>query len=100
MEGRRDVNKISNTKFQNTLVGFKLFSVLTLLIFSQSAINGQQKADNTYIEAATLWQQASGESSAIEYKTSVMERQLLDSDLRNTRLRTRRENAVIEVEAI
>lgn len=60
------------------------------LLFSTVATNAQQQADNTYIEAATLWQQASGEARALEYQTYVLARMLLDRDLRNRRIRMRR----------
>src|SRR5580765_3038935 len=49
-----------------------------------------QQADNTYIEAATLYQQASGEARALEYQTYVLARMLLDRDLGNRRMRMRR----------
>jgi 5'-nucleotidase (lipoprotein e(P4) family) len=48
------------------------------------------KYDNTYIEAATLYQQASGEARALEYQTYVLARMLLDRDLRNRRIHSRR----------
>jgi 5'-nucleotidase (lipoprotein e(P4) family) len=54
------------------------------------AANSQQQADNTYIEAATLYQQASGEARALEWQTYVLARMLLDRDLRNHRMRMRR----------
>src|SRR4030095_2294215 len=64
--------------------------VAAFLLASTLAANAQQKADNTYIEAATLYQQASGEARALEYQTYVLARMLLDQDLRNRRLRMRR----------
>jgi len=60
------------------------------LLFSTVAASGQQKADNTYIEAATLYQQASGEARALEYQTYVLARMLLDRDLGNRRIKMRR----------
>ena len=55
-----------------------------------TAANAQQKADNTYIEAATLWQQAAGEARAVQYQTYLLARLLLNRDLRNHRIRGRR----------
>jgi len=52
--------------------------------------NAQQPADNTYIEAATLWQQAAGEARALQYQTYLLARMLLDRDLRHRRIRGRR----------
>ncbi|MFN2577551.1 MAG: 5'-nucleotidase, lipoprotein e(P4) family [Pyrinomonadaceae bacterium] len=68
-----------------------LLLLLTLAVFSSAVVMAQsQQADNTYIEAATLWQQASGEARALEYQTYVLARMLLDRDLRNHRIRMRR----------
>src|ERR1043166_2301336 len=53
-------------------------------------VDAQQQADNTYIEAATLYQQALGEARALEYQTYMLARMLLDRDLRNHRIRMRR----------
>jgi 5'-nucleotidase (lipoprotein e(P4) family) len=64
-----------------------LFSLSGTAVLAQSA---GAKADNTYIEAATLWQQASGEARALEYQTYVLARMLLDRDLRNRRIKMRR----------
>src|SRR5262252_7426569 len=59
----------------------------SLLSVSASA---QQKTENTYIEAATLWQQAAGEARAVQYQTYLLARLLLNRDLRNHRIRGRR----------
>ena len=59
------------------------------LLFSAVAATGQQQ-DNTYIEAATLYQQTSGEARALEYQTYMLARMLLDRDLRNRRIKMRR----------
>ena len=67
---------------------FSIIAVFSLAICSATVV--AQKADNTYIEAATLWQQASGEARALEYQTYVLARMLLDRDLRNRRIRMRR----------
>jgi 5'-nucleotidase (lipoprotein e(P4) family) len=64
-------------------------ALLSYSLLSASA-SAQQKADNTYIEAATLWQQAAGEARALEYQTYLLARMLLDRDLRNHRIRGRR----------
>jgi len=60
------------------------YSLLSASVFAQ------QKADNTYIEAATLWQQTAGEARAVQYQTYLLARLLLDRDLRNHRIRGRR----------
>src|SRR5580765_5125366 len=60
------------------------------LLFSSVYTTGQQQSDNTYIEAATLYQQASGEARALEYQTYMLARMLLDRDLGNRRIRMRR----------
>jgi 5'-nucleotidase (lipoprotein e(P4) family) len=66
--------------------------IVTLLCYSTLATvaYAQQKTENTYIEAATLWQQAAGEARALEYQTYLLARLLLDRDLRNHRLKGRR----------
>src|SRR6266704_3531161 len=67
---------------------------LMLVAFFSATVAAQspnaQQADNTYIEAATLYQQASGEARALEYQTYVLARMLLDRDLRNHGIRARR----------
>jgi 5'-nucleotidase (lipoprotein e(P4) family) len=69
----------------------KAASIVAAFLFSAAlAINAQQKYDNTYIEAATLYQQVSGEARALEYQTYVLARMLLDRDLSNRRIRMRR----------
>ncbi len=75
----------------NHLRRINVSALLILVAVSAATVMAQsQKADNTYIEAATLWQQASGEARALEYQTYVLARLLLDRDLRNHRIRTRR----------
>src|SRR2546423_7489919 len=65
--------------------------LLMLAAFSAATVMAQsQKADNTYIEAATVWQQASGEARALEYQTFILARMLLDRDLHNHRIHLRR----------
>jgi 5'-nucleotidase (lipoprotein e(P4) family) len=64
--------------------------VAAFLLFTTVAANAQQPADNTYIEAATLYQQASGEARALEYQTYMLARMLLDRDLGHHRIRMRR----------
>jgi 5'-nucleotidase (lipoprotein e(P4) family) len=66
-------------------------SVVAAFLFTSAfAVSAQQKYDNTYIEAATLYQQASGEARALEYQTYVLARMLLDRDFRNRRIKMRR----------
>jgi 5'-nucleotidase (lipoprotein e(P4) family) len=60
------------------------------LLFTAVAATAQQSTDNTYIEAATLYQQTSGEARALEYQTYVLARMLLDRDLHNRRIKMRR----------
>lgn len=75
----------------NSVSRARVASITTAFLFSCAiAVNGQQQADNTYIEAATLYQQASGEARALEWQTYVLARMLLDRDLRNHRIRMRR----------
>ncbi len=71
------------------------FHIVVVLVFLSAAgvvaqSPGQGKYDNTYIEAATLYQQSSGEARALEYQTYVLARMLLDRDLRNRRIHQRR----------
>src|SRR5205085_1558960 len=72
----------------------RIHVVVLLFSFSAGAVLAQspaeRKADNTYIEAATLYQQASGEARALEYQTYMLARMLLDRDLGNRRIRMRR----------
>lgn len=75
---------ISNTRLKAASIA------AAFLLLSTIAASAQQKADNTYIEAATLYQQASGEARALEYQTYVLARMLLDRDLGNRRIRMRR----------
>ena len=75
----------------NLVKRLKAASVVAAFLFTCAlATNAQQPADNTYIEAATLWQQSSGEARALEYQTYVLARMLLDRDLRNRRIKMRR----------
>jgi len=64
--------------------------VAAFLLITVAAAHAQQPADNTYIEAATLYQQASGEARALEYQTYMLARMLLDRDLGNRRIKMRR----------
>jgi 5'-nucleotidase (lipoprotein e(P4) family) len=64
--------------------------VAAFLLVTAGAAKAQQPADNTYIEAATLYQQASGEARALEYQTYMLARMLLDRDLGNRRIKMRR----------
>lgn len=66
------------------------------LLSSPSAIaqSNQSPADNTYLEAAILWQQTSGERRALSYQTFAFARMLLDRDLRMNR-RNRMKRAII-----
>src|SRR5437660_9287304 len=61
-----------------------------LFLICVAAAEAQQRADNTYIESATAWQQASGEQRALSYQTFAFARLLLDRDLHNRRIRMRR----------
>ena len=69
---------------------FGAASIAAALLLCGTIAHAQQQADNTYIESATLYQQASGEARALEYQTYVLARMLLDRDLRNRRIRMRR----------
>jgi 5'-nucleotidase (lipoprotein e(P4) family) len=75
----------------NSVSRVRAASIAAAILFSCAiVVNGQQQADNTYIEAATLYQQASGEARALEYQTYMLARMLIDRDLRNHRIRARR----------
>src|SRR6266513_3311579 len=75
----------------NSVSRARVAAIAAAFLFSCAiVVNGQQQADNTYIEAATLYQQASGEARALEYQTYMLARMLLDRDLRNHRIRARR----------
>ena len=75
----------------NLVLRLKAASIVAAFLFTSAfAVSAQQKYDNTYIEAATLYQQASGEARALEYQTYVLARMLLDRDLRNRHIRMRR----------
>jgi 5'-nucleotidase (lipoprotein e(P4) family) len=75
---------------------FRRVHLLLLLLVCLSGVSvvaqsgDRGKADNTYIEAATLYQQTSGEARALEYQTYMLARMLLDRDLRNRRIKMRR----------
>src|SRR5258707_4249371 len=63
-------------------------SVALLTLFAVVSVPGQQRqepADNTYIEGAVLWQQASGERRALSYQAFTLARMMLDRDLRMNR---------------
>jgi len=64
-------------------------AVFLVTLFAAGVL-AQQQADNTYIEAATLYQQASGEARALEYQTYLLARTMLDRDLHNRRIKMRR----------
>src|SRR5438876_4719727 len=76
------------TKFLRSVRAVSTGAALFLICVATA--QAQQKADNTYIEAATAWQQASGEQRALSYQTFAFARLLLDRDLHNHRIRTRR----------
>src|ERR1043166_6678915 len=69
----------------------KILLAMALSVLCLTSVVAQSgKSDNTYIESATLYQQASGEARALEYQTYVLARMLLDRDLRNHRIRGQR----------
>ena len=71
--------------------------LLPIFAYSVSGLaqsTNQQPADNTYLEAAVLWQQSSGERRALSYQTFTLARMLLDRDLRMNR-RSRMKRAII-----
>lgn len=67
--------------------------VLFVLCVSTGA-SAQTPADNTYIEGAVLWQQASGERQALSYQAFNLARMMVDRDIRVNR-RLRKPRAVI-----
>jgi 5'-nucleotidase (lipoprotein e(P4) family) len=64
--------------------------LVTLSVAGVLAQSSEQQQANTYIEAATLYQQASGEARALEYQTYLLARMLLDRDLHNRRIKMQR----------
>ena len=62
--------------------------VASVAICSSAAF--AQKADKEYEVGGALWQQSSGEYRALAYQAFAVARMMLDQDLRNRRLRTRR----------
>jgi 5'-nucleotidase (lipoprotein e(P4) family) len=64
--------------------------LVTLAAAGVLAQSSEQQQANTYIEAATLYQQTSGEARALEYQTYMLARMLLDRDLHNRRSKMRR----------
>src|SRR4051812_18848466 len=64
--------------------------LVTLSAVGVLAQSSEQQQANTYIEAATLYQQTSGEARALEYQTYMLARMLLDRDLHNRRIKMRR----------
>ena len=70
--------------------------VLTCWVFpfAQQTAAQQTQVDNTYLEAAVLWQQSAGERRALSYQTFTLARMLLDRDLRLNR-RSKMKRAVI-----
>jgi 5'-nucleotidase (lipoprotein e(P4) family) len=86
----RSLRRHSHRKFN------ALALLLLPLLYSLNAI-GQtpsEPAQNTYIEGAVLWQQASGERRALSYQAFTLARMMLDRDLRMNR-RDRKPRAVI-----
>jgi len=67
--------------------------IISLTAFAPAAAQ-QTQVDNTYLEAAVLWQQSSGERRALSYQTFALARMLLDRDLRMTR-RSKLKRAII-----
>lgn len=68
--------------------------ILSLTAFAPVVAGQQSQVDNTYLEAAVLWQQSSGERRALSYQTFTLARMLLDRDLRMNR-RSKMKRAVI-----
>jgi len=67
--------------------------IISLTAFVPAAAQ-QTQVDNTYLEAAVLWQQSSGERRALSYQTFALARILLDRDLRTNR-RSKMKRAII-----
>jgi 5'-nucleotidase (lipoprotein e(P4) family) len=68
--------------------------IVSLTAFAPVVVAQQTQADNTYLEAAVLWQQSSGERRALSYQTFTLARMLLDRDLRANR-RSKMKRAII-----
>lgn len=61
-----------------------------VVVLSATAVFSQPKVDNTNMENAVVWQQASGERNALSYQAFALARMILDRDLRMRRGRMRR----------
>src|SRR2546421_2448237 len=75
----------------------RLWLGFVFIIVSQGALvttSNAQQTDNTYIEAAVLWHQASGERRALSYQAFALARLRLDQDL-NLNRRSRKAPAII-----
>jgi 5'-nucleotidase (lipoprotein e(P4) family) len=68
--------------------------IISLTAFAQQVAAQQTQADNTYLEAAVLWQQSSGERRALSYQSFALARMLLDRDRRANR-RSKMKRAII-----
>src|SRR5258707_11415168 len=76
-------------------------SVALLTLFAVVSVPGQQRqepADNTYIEGAVLWQQASGERRALSYQAFALARLMLDRDLRMNRRHGKPRAAIVDLD--
>jgi 5'-nucleotidase (lipoprotein e(P4) family) len=71
-----------------------LLTFILALTAVAPVVAAQTEVDNTYLEAAVLWQQSSGERRALSYQTFALARMLLDRDLRMNR-RNRMKRAII-----
>lgn len=71
--------------------------IIPLIAFIPAAAQ-QTQVDNTYLEAAVLWQQFSGERRALSYQTFALARMLLDRDLRTNRRRKMKRAIIVDVD--
>jgi 5'-nucleotidase (lipoprotein e(P4) family) len=88
---RININQKARGRWLNLAL---LTFIISLTVFPQVVAAQQTQADNTYLEAAVLWQQSSGERRALSYQTFTLARILLDRDLRMNR-RSRMKRAII-----
>ena len=88
------MRSIDNRKRTLQTSGLLLFALTCWVSACGQTAAQQTQVDNTYLEAAVLWQQSSGERRALSYQTFALARILLDRDLRTNR-RSKMKRAII-----
>jgi 5'-nucleotidase (lipoprotein e(P4) family) len=97
IESRHGLNRFAGFQRSNRtlrILGLSLFLLTSWTALFAQGSNQSNQSDNTYIESAVLWQQASGERRALSYQAFNLARMMLDQDLRANR-KLRKPRAVI-----